>query len=155
MLKLEPIEFFLRALPEGLLLILAIYSFSKIRIDIKKYIISSLTCSVAIFLVRMLPISYGVHTILGMGIAMVLGVSINKIDVIKTIKGILIYVIIQLILEGVNVFIIQNVLKGDMNIIFTDPIKKTLYGLPSIGILAIIAIGYYIINYKKGELIDV
>ena len=155
MLKLEPIEFFLRTLPESFLLILAIYSFSKIRINTKKYIISGLICSVGIFLVRRLPISYGVHIILGMGIAMVLGVTINKIDVIKTIKGILITIIIQLILEGVNIFIIQNVLKGDINKIFTDPIQKTLYGLPSIGILAIITIGYYIINYKKGELIDV
>ena len=155
MLRLEPIEFFLRTLPESFLIILAIYSFSKIRIDRKRYIISSTICSVAIFLVRMLPISYGVHTILGMGIAMVLGISINKIDVVKVIKGILIMVIIQFILEGVNVFIIQNVLKGDINIIFSDPVQKALYGLPSIGILAIITVGYYIINYKKGELIDV
>jgi len=155
MLKLEPIEFFLRTLPECFLLILAIYSFSKIRINTKKYIISGLICSVGIFLVRMLPISYGVHTILGMGIAMVLGVSINKIDVIKSIKGILITIIIQFMLEGVNIFIITNILKGDTNKIFSDPIQKTLYGIPSLVILAIIIVGYYNINYKKDRLINV
>ena len=103
----------------------------------------------------MLPINYGVHTILGMGITIILSVGINKIDVIKSIKGTLILVIIQLILEGVNVFIINNILKGNINEIFSNPVQKSLYGIPSLILLAIIVIGYYIINYKKGELIDV
>ena len=155
MLKLEPIEFFLRSLPECFLLILAIHSFSKIKIDKKKYIISSFICSVAIFLVRMLPINYGVHTILAMGITSILGVAINKIDVIKAIKGVLIVIILQFALEGMNIFIIENIFKADIDKVFADPVQKALYGLPSICMLAIIVVGYYIINYKKGKLINV
>lgn len=154
MLELEPIEFFLRALPEAFILILAIYAFSNTKIEIKRYVIGSILCAIAIFIVRMLPISYGVHTILSMGIIILIGVMISYIDVIKSIKGILIVVILQFILEGANVFMIQNICKGDMNVIFSDPIQKTLYGIPSIIMLAAIIGGCYFIKNKKGELIN-
>ena len=49
MLKLEPIEFFLRAIPEGFLIILGIYILSKTRIDKKKYLVSSIVYAITIF----------------------------------------------------------------------------------------------------------
>ena len=155
MLKLEPIEFFFRALPEGFLVILAIYVFSNTPINKKKYIITSLIGSCIAFAVRMLPIDYGVHTILAMAIIIILSVSINKIDIIKSIKAALIYSIFQLVAEGLNIFIIQNVLKADRNEVFSNVVLKTVYGLPSLVILGFIIFLYYIIRLKKDELINV
>lgn len=155
MLKSEPIEFLLRALPEGFLFIFAIYTFSKIRVDIKKYIISSIISAIIIFLVRMLPISYGVHTILAMGIVIILAIYINKIDMIKSIKSVLIFVIFQFLSEGLNVFIIQTICKVDMDKVFSNPVLKTLYGIPSLIILGTVILSYYIYILKKGELDNV
>ncbi|MBU3109557.1 hypothetical protein [Clostridium gasigenes] len=155
MLKLEPIEFLFRALPESFLFILAIYSFSKTKINKNRYITSSIICGLAAFLIRMLPISYGVHTILDMGVAMLLGVIIDKVDVEKAIKSMLIVVIIEFIFEGVNILIIQNIFKADTNEVFSNPVLKTLYGIPSLIMLGIVIGGYYIIKWKKGELINV
>ena len=42
MLKLTLLEFFLRGLPEGFLIIFAVYVFSKTVINIKRYIVSSI-----------------------------------------------------------------------------------------------------------------
>lgn len=155
MLELQPIEFFLRALPEAFVHILAIYVFSNTKLDYKRYVIASVLCAIAMFLVRLLPISYGVHTILAMGIIMVIGIMINYIDIIKSIKGILICTIFQCIFEGINVFIIQNVIRGDMNLIFSDPVQKTLYGIPSVVMLGILIITCYIVKNKKGVLKNV
>ncbi|MBB6622297.1 hypothetical protein H7E67_02530 [Clostridium gasigenes] len=155
MLKLEPIEFFFRTIPEGFLAMLAIYVFSNTPINKTKYIISSLIGSCIFFGVRMLPINYGVHTILAMGIIMILSVSINKIDIIKSIKVALIYSIFQFIAEGLNIFIIQNILKADMNKVFSNAVLKIIYGLPSLAILGFIIFLYYIITLKKDELINV
>lgn len=155
MLELQPIEFFLRALPEAFIFILAIHTFSNTKIECKRYVIASVLCAIAMFLVRMLPISYGVHTILAMGITMLIGVMISLIDVTKSIKGMLITVIIQCISEGINVFIIQNILKEDMNLIFSDPVQKTLYGIPSVVMLGILIITCYIVKNKKGVLKNV
>ncbi|MEG2290969.1 MAG: hypothetical protein RSC24_13425 [Clostridium sp.] len=152
MLQSQPIEFFLRALPEGFLFLFAIYSFSKIKINIKKYVISSIISAIIIFLVRMLPISYGVHTILAMGIVTILAVYINKIDIIKSIKSVLIFVIFQFLAEGINIFIIQNIYKVDINEVFSNVFSKAVYGLPSLIILCGIISVHYIVILKKDEL---
>ncbi|MBB6713811.1 hypothetical protein [Clostridium gasigenes] len=155
MLRLEPIELFLRAIPESFLAILAVYIFSNTPINKKKYIITSLIGSCVFFGVRMLPIDYGVHTILAIGIIIIISVLINKIDIIKAIKAEFIYSIFQFIAEGLNIFIIQNILKADMNKVFSNAVLKTVYGLPSLAILGFIIFLYYIITLKKDELINV
>lgn len=155
MLNLQPIEFFLRGLPEGFIFIFAIYAFSKKKIDSKRYITTSIISAIVIFLVRMLPINYGVHTILAMGIVICLSVLINKIDTIKCIKSVLIYTILQFLSEGINIFIIENLCKVDMNEVFTNVVLKSIYGLPSLAILGSTIAIYYIVKLKKGELINV
>lgn len=155
MLKLEPIEYFLRVLPEGFLIIFAIYAFSKIKINKNKFIITSLISSVVFYLIRMLPINYGVHTILSMGFVMLMGVNFNKIELIKVIKSCLIYIITQFASEGVNIFIIQNILKENINEIFLNPISKILYGTPSLVIMFLIIGSYHIYTLKRCEVQDV
>ena len=97
MLELRPIEFLLRGLPEGFLVVFAIYIFSKTEIDKKKYLITSIIFSLIIYIVRLLPISYGVHMILSLLILLLIIVSYNKIDVIKGVKSIILIYLLQLI----------------------------------------------------------
>lgn len=155
MLKLEPIEIFFRLLPEGFLIIFAIYAFSKTKINKNKYIVTSLISGLAFYLIRMLPINYGVHTILSMGFVMLMGVNFNKIELIKVIKSCLIYIITQFASEGVNIFIIQNILKENINEIFLNPISKILYGTPSLVIMFLIIGSYRIYTLKRCEVQDV
>lgn len=149
MLKMEPIEFFLRGVPEGFLVILAIYVFSNTPIDKKKYIITSLISVFILVLVKMLPVTYGVHTIINIGLIIVVAVFINKINKIKAIKSALAFTICQFIAEALNLFLIQNVLKQDVEVIFLNPVTKSIYGIPSIIIIFILIISFYIINKKR------
>lgn len=149
MLKVEPIEFFFRGIPEGFLVILAIYVFSKTPIDKKKYITTSLISVFILFLVKMLPVTYGVHTIINIGLIIVISVFINKINKIKAIKAALTFTICQFIAEALNLFLIQNVLKQDVEVIFSNPVTKSIYGVPSIIIVFILIVSFYNINKKR------
>ena len=149
MLELEPIEFFFRAIPEGFLVILTIYIFSNTTIDRKDYIITSLISTCMIFGVRALPVSYGVHTIINIGLVIILSVLKNKINTIKVIKSALIYAIFQLMAEGINMFIIERVLKEDVNIVFADPFKKSIYGIPSLIIVFFLIMSYQMFAKRK------
>lgn len=155
MLNLSIQELFFRVLPEEFLFILAIYSFSKTTINIKKYAIASIILAIITYLIRLLPIQYGVHTILGIIAILVISVNIMKIDIIKAIQASIITTIIEFISEGINIFIIQYILKKDINYIFNDPNLKVLYGFPSLVILASIVIIFYIRAFVKKELKDV
>lgn len=146
-------EFIVRGIPEEFLFILAVHVFSKTRINLKKYILSSILFWIIVFLIRsFLPIQYGIHTILNLIMLIILTSTINKIDIIKSIQSGLITIILGFISEGIVIAFIQFVLKKDLNSILNDSILKTLYGLPSILIFGIFIIAYYLRLLKQKEL---
>lgn len=155
MLKLTLLEVFLRALPEGFLLIFAVYAFSKTVISVKKYIISSIIYVIAIYLIRLLPIQYGVHTILNIIVIIVLAVNINKIVIIKSIKASIMAMILEFICEGINVFIIQHIFKRDIVYVLGIPLLKIIYGIPSLVIFATTVFTYYFYLSRRKKLSEV
>jgi len=151
MLKLTLLEFFLRGLPEGFLVIFAVYAFSNTAINIKKYILTSIIYVIAVCLIRLLPIQYGVHSILNIIVMIVLTVNVNKIGTIKAIQASIMAVILEFICEGINVFIIQYIFKVDIKYILTNLSLKILYGIPSLLIFGTIVFTYYfwLVRRKK------
>lgn len=151
MLQLSPIEFILRGLPEGFLVIFAVYIFSKAKIDKKKYLVTSIIFSLIIYIVRLLPISYGVHMILSLFSLLLIIVFYNKIDVIKGIKSIIFIYLIQLISELINVLIL-NIMNIDLEVLSLDPVYKNILGFPSLIITAIIIYIIFRFNKKRRKL---
>jgi len=157
MLRTTLLEFFFRGLPEEFLIIFAVYAFSKTVINIKKYILSSILLVIAVYLIRLLPIQYGVHTILNIIVTIVLTVNINKIGIIKAIQASIVTIILEFICEGINMFIIQYIFKANIVNLLSDPLLKILYGIPSLLIFAAIVSTYYfylVRNKKSKEVIN-
>lgn len=152
MLKITPLEFFTRGLPEAFLFIFAAYVFSKRFVNIKRYIISSVLYGFMAYIVRFLPIHYGVHTIINVFIIITLTVNINKFDLISSIRSAITVIILQFICEGINVLIIQYIFNADMNHVFNDPVLKILYGIPSIIIFGAISLICYVGFLRRKEL---
>lgn len=152
MLRLTWFEFIVRGIPEQFLFVLAIYAFSKIRIDLKKYLLSGVLASIMLYLVRLLPIQYGVHSLVSLVILIIIVSYINKIDIIKSIRGGISTFVLCFILEGINLSFIQFVLKMNLNNIMNNHILKTLTGLPSLIVFGIVVIAYYYRLAKRKEL---
>lgn len=152
MLKLTWFEFIVRGIPEEFLFVLAIHAFSKTGIDLKKYLLSGVLTSIMIYLIRLLPIQYGVHTLLGLMMLTILVNFINKIDAIKAIRAAIITFILCFVFEALNITFLKFVLKKDLNSMLSDPISKTLYGLPSVIIFGVLVIVYYYRLSKRKEL---
>lgn len=151
MLKLQPIEFFLRVLPESFLFVLAVYIFSQTKIDKKKYFISGLIFSIVVFIIRRLPINYGVHMILSVLFLLFISTKYNKIDVISSIRSIILTYLIQLISEALNILFL-NITNVNLEVAFLNPITKNLLGIPSIIFtFLIIMISYKFIYKRKND----
>lgn len=151
MLRLQPIEFFLRVLPESFLFILAVYIFSQTKIDKKKYFISGLIFSIVVFIIRSLPINYGVHMILSVLFLLFMSAKYNKIDVISSIRSIILTYLIQLISEALNILFL-NMTNVNLEVAFLNPITKNLLGIPSIILtFLIIMVSYKFINKRKND----
>lgn len=155
MLRLTLLEVFLRSLPEEFLIIFAVYVFSKTDINVKKYIISSILYLIAVYIIRLLPIQYGVHTILNIIVIIVLAVNINKIAIIKSIQVSIMVLILLFICEGINIFIIQYIFKVNVINILSNTLLKVLYGIPSLVIFAATVFTYYFYLGRRKKLSEV
>ncbi|HEY5524347.1 MAG TPA: hypothetical protein VIK26_03305 [Clostridium sp.] len=152
MINVSFLEFIIRGIPEGLIFFMAAHAITKNIIQVKRYLFSSLLCSVMIYLIKLLPINNGAGFILNLIIFMALAVIINKFDIIQSIKAGIIIILIEFISEGVNIFVIQFILKKDWNYILSEPIRKLMYFSPSLLVVGCLVIAYYIILFKRKEL---
>lgn len=152
MLKLTMFEFIIRSIPEVFVFMFAAYAFPRIKIDKKRYVLSSLLLAVIVFIIRLLPINYGVHTILNISFMIMIANGISKIEIISAVKAAIITAIVLFASEGVNVLILKILFEDELTKILSNPILKTIYGLPSLFILASIVIGYYIFWEKRNML---
>lgn len=150
MLKLKPIEFLLRGIPESFLFILAIYVFSKTKLDKNKYIISSLLYAISTYTIRLLPIDYGVHTILSLLFLGFLIIYYNKIDSIKALSSTIFIYLIQILSEGTNVLLL-NIMKIDINKLVSDPFTKIILGMPSLILSYLIVLTFYYFFRKSAK----
>ena len=145
-LKISLLEFILRTIPESFLIILAVHLLSYKKVQAKGYINASIFLAISIYLVRMLPINYGIHTIINTVICVLAIISINKIDVIKAISSVLKITIIISICEWINVVILDKVMKLDAQVIFNEPLKRVVYSMPSMMMFGIVIVLFY--KYK-------
>lgn len=152
MLKLTVLEFFGRLIPEALILVFAAYAFSKIKVDVKRYTLATILLSMCVFAIRLLPINYGVHTILNIITLTIIGVSIMKIETIKVIKSSIITAVLLYICEGINVAVLRLLIGSELDNIIKNEMLKTVYFLPSLMILALIVIVYYKYLKKRKKL---
>lgn len=146
MLKLSLLEFFLRLIPESFILILSGYAFSCKTINKISFCISGILLGIATYLIRMLPIHFGVHTIILLIIYALLTVFLNKIDIIKAISAGLISATILFICEWINVFVLTNLFKINIDIMFKNAFIKIVYGIPSLLLFGLII---FFIWYKN------
>ncbi|HEY8889525.1 MAG TPA: hypothetical protein VIM70_04675 [Clostridium sp.] len=132
MLKISIMELIIRGIPEGLLVMWACCILSKTKIQFHRYLLSTIILVIGTYVVRNLPISLGINTLLILGLIIITNVRINKISVIKSIQVSVIVIIIQFTSEVINVFIIKYIFKADLIQVFSNVYSKTLYGIPSL-----------------------
>lgn len=149
MLKLSFLEILVRGLPESFMMILATYTFANKKLDKKPYLTSSLIMALVVYIVRLLPINYGIHTILSIFVLIFLTVNINKIDLIVCIKSSILVLMLLLLCEGLNLWFIQNILHKNLTVLSTSLVEKFILGIPSTILFSVIVILNYLILLKR------
>lgn len=150
MIKISFLEFLIRGIPEGLIFFLAVHAFSKKTIEIDKYLFSSMVYWINVYLIKFLTIQNGTYLILNVIASIIIVITINKIDIIEAIKSCISSTILLLGCEGINVFVIQFILRKDINEIFEQRMLKITYLSPSLVVFGCIAM-YSYIRFIKGK----
>jgi len=146
-MKITLLDLIIKGIPESAIFMLGIYAFSKTKIIAKRYWSTVLIFFVAVYLIRLLPINYGINTLLSVIITAILGVAIIKITFFKAIKAALLTSLAVLIGEGVNFYLLQVVYGSQKTLeIIGDPISKTINTIPSTIVFGLIIFTVYYLN---------
>lgn len=153
MLKIGVIELLMRLTPESFLLIFIVQAFSNSKISKNKYILSSILLATTIYSIRLLPIHYGVHTILNIIAIVLICIFINEVTPIKAISYSLILSIFLELSEALNLYFIYKIFGENVVDIFENPLKKSISGIPSMIMLIITVL--FIFKIKNRRVRDV
>lgn len=151
MMKLTWIDFFLRLIPETFIFIWGVYTISNKVISKKRYIIYFILISIEIYVVRLLPIHFGVHTIIN-DIFIICILIIDKIPINTAIRNTLLTTLILLSSEFFNIILLK-MLNINTEVQFEIPGVRSLILIPSLILFTLLI---YLIKFllikKEGKI---
>ncbi len=147
MLEQDILSLITRMIPEAFIIIYSIYILTKSKVNIKRILISSIIGGIGIYIIRLLPIHFGVHTILSIMMYIVLAVKLNKIDMYKAITITLVSIIILFILDFLIALIYSKIFQLSSELLFGGGLLSNIVSIPPL-ILFFIVI-QFIVHIKE------
>ncbi|MBF8984045.1 hypothetical protein IZY60_10900 [Lutibacter sp. B2] len=150
MLKIPLILFFIRVIPESILLILFNYIISNEKIDKKRILFSGILLGISSYIIRLLPIHFGVHTMIILMTCIFLTSKVNQINIISSIQASIISFIVLFTCDWIFALFYTNILNISFYDLFKHPIKSVAYSIPSLVLMfSIMMIIFYIKKYRN------
>lgn len=149
MLKLPIIALFLRTIPEGILVIFASHVIHGYQLNLKRILLTGGILGVCTYIARLLPVHFGVHTIILLSALIFLLVKMHGFNTSKAITSALLSFIILSISDLILVFMYVNVLKMSTDVLLDMSTKSILLGLPSLFLLLIILVPVHFVRQSR------
>ncbi|AOT69019.1 hypothetical protein Gferi_05275 [Geosporobacter ferrireducens] len=149
MLRMPLLVLFLRAIPEGIILMLSCYALSNTVINKNKIFLSGILLGISVYIIRFMPIRYGIHTILCLIVYMLMAVKLNNISILKSIHACIISIIVLFICDWIMTVFYINILNISFEEVLKVPVKSALYSMPSLCIALSISLTVFYIQKRK------
>ena len=131
MLTFTWLELLVLAVPECLIFVYGVYKLNNKPMREKRFWLSAFLMVLVGYLVRLLPIQFGIHTLVIIMVFIIISAYINRIEIFKATTTILLLFIIRLATEWLNFVILNTIFNISSEDLFNDPVKKVIYTLPS------------------------
>lgn len=139
----------IRSFPESIILVLGGYILFKLRFDFKDIMKNSLFYLVILTCIRMLPISFGIHTILSMFVIGIIFYKFENQQITSTIINVAKIYICLTLSEGIYMYIVSNMLGISMEILTDNTnVSSAILSLPSLLIFVLLIIVLNLITKK-------
>jgi hypothetical protein len=151
-LKIIVFEYLFGYCLQGFAIVVGIYAFSRQKIIIKNYIAASILVMIISFLVRLLPISFGVHTIINILSLFIICIILLKMPAYSAIRSISLITVVLIICEMLTVAVISMIIgKEKFDSLMLNSLHRSYIALPGNVLFAVVVIITYYLMMKKGE----
>lgn len=155
MLKLLPIVYFFYTIPEGILGAYASFVLSNEKINWKKLILSGLFFSITTYMIRLLPVKLGIHTMLILLAYIFIVIKFNHIYYIRAIISCTFFMVALFISEQAVLYILIQWTRLSIIEVLNSPLEIFLFGIPSLFMVFVLIrlVAFIVIPklYKDGE----
>ncbi|ATW24585.1 hypothetical protein [Candidatus Formimonas warabiya] len=121
-----------QGIPECIALVTLVFVIAKARIDWKKIVLLGVLIGCVFYVLRMLPITFGIHTIVGIGLLIFLLTFLEKIDLVRAIIAVLLGNAFLILAETVCFWGINVIFHLPWDEISNNQFLMTLTGIPQI-----------------------
>lgn len=137
---------------QSFLLVLGIYTFNKEKFHLKNYLITSLVVTLVTFIMKLLPISIGVQTIMNMLFLYLVCVTYLKMHPYITIRStsfcVVLILLSEMIVTAVTVMFIGQ---DKFQMIIRDTFQRNYIGTCANIVFAVIIAVFFFMFHRKGE----
>lgn len=134
-------------LPEGITLAIFAFVLSKLKIEWLKIIIIGSILPVVTFFLRLLPITFGVHTIVSIGVLFFLLIILGRINLVSAVTNSIITFLFLIIFETICSAIIMNLFNLSLDTVKNNVFINMAVAYPHNILLLLTA---YLIKIKRG-----
>ncbi|KPU44536.1 hypothetical protein OXPF_16190 [Oxobacter pfennigii] len=139
----------IRALPEAIGMNLLILAFVKEKTNMKNLMLSSSICGLVAFILRMLPLRFGIHSLLVLIIQAFVMNIVYKIKMQKLFKGTIVCLVALAGFEMITLLAMEYIFKIDPQAVYSNGLSTIISGIPSILMLYALAYIIWKINSAK------
>lgn len=125
-------------IPESIAIVALAYTVAKVKYDWKKIIYMGTFIACFTFVMRLTPITFGVHTIVSLGILIFFLNYIGKVELKKTIISVLVTYIVLAVVETFSRMMTMKLLNWSIDEVMKDEGLITITGIPEIIFVALI-----------------
>lgn len=151
LLKIIIVRYVFGYILQGFVFTLGIFAFNRQKIVFGKYMLVSVVLSAFIILVRLMPISFGVHTILNLLFLFLVCVLMLKMPIYTTIRSTLLVTVFLLVSEMANIGVLIRIFgQSEFDRRMEIPVEKALLGLPgALTFTLLIFLSYILLTRPK------
>ncbi|WP_003541968.1 hypothetical protein [Desulfotomaculum nigrificans] len=130
--NIPPVLYFVLAFLEGISIFFFLFAFTKIIWTKKELLLFSVVYSVLTFVIRKLPISFGIHTLLLICLIAGFLSYYYNIKLSSTLFGMILVYTVIIITEFFIAFLFTRVLSLQFDVVLSNPLWWFLSGLPHV-----------------------
>ena len=129
-----------RSFPEEIIVLFIGCYFLNLKVPVKTLLQKGLALGLVVSLIRMLPISFGIHTIIGMACILFVLVELSKDSFINCIMAICKVILCLTLSEGIYIYLLTGLFNvPEKLLVYNYTITGAIYTLPSLGIFVLLA----------------
>ena len=132
-------RFIFLGIPETIALVTLVFVIAKAKINWKKIIFLGVLLTCTAYLLRLIPITFGVHTLVNIGLLIFLMTYLEKVDLIRSIISVLIGYFCLIVIEAVTHMATLPIFNLSVEQVINNEFLLTVSGIPQVILLFLIA----------------